>query len=186
MFFFGGVAAHTTYGGSQARGQIRAVETSLYCSHSNAWSLTKWARPGIKPKSSWILVGFVNCWAMTGTLKRVLFFKNLKFYSKHWKPLNWVSKRMYLKKCTQWSEILNFTTTHLHTTTLSITHCSSASSYEIAPTSAHQKKVKWVEECLTHGTPRVCHLLIHLNISCFFFSSKITLYQSVTFRQKCR
>ena len=35
--------------------------------HSN-WALTHWARPGTKPTSSWMLVGFVNCWAMTGTL----------------------------------------------------------------------------------------------------------------------
>ena len=28
--------------------------------HSNARSLTHWARPGIKPASSWILVGFIT------------------------------------------------------------------------------------------------------------------------------
>ena len=28
--------------------------------HSNARSLTHWSRPGIKPTSSWILVGFVS------------------------------------------------------------------------------------------------------------------------------
>ena len=33
----------------------------------NARSLTHWARPGIKLASSWILVGFVNCWATMGT-----------------------------------------------------------------------------------------------------------------------
>ena len=34
--------------------------------HHSSWqcrSLTHWTRPGIKPASSWILVGFVNCWA---------------------------------------------------------------------------------------------------------------------------
>ena len=35
-------------------------------SHSNMGSLTHWARPGIEPMPSWILVGFVNHWAMTG------------------------------------------------------------------------------------------------------------------------
>ena len=35
--------------------------------HSIAGSLTHWARPGIQPKSSWVLVGFVNCWALEGT-----------------------------------------------------------------------------------------------------------------------
>ena len=28
--------------------------------HSNAWSLTHWARPGIKPTTSWFLVRFVS------------------------------------------------------------------------------------------------------------------------------
>ena len=32
-----------------------------------AGSLTRWARLGIELASSWILVGFVNRWAMTGT-----------------------------------------------------------------------------------------------------------------------
>ena len=35
--------------------------------HSNAGSLTHWARTGIKPVSSWILVRFINHWAMKGT-----------------------------------------------------------------------------------------------------------------------
>ena len=32
-------------------------------------------RPGIKPTSSWILVGFVTCWATTGTFLRVILIK---------------------------------------------------------------------------------------------------------------
>ena len=35
--------------------------------HSNTGSLTHWARPRIKPASSWSLGGFVNRWAMKGT-----------------------------------------------------------------------------------------------------------------------
>ena len=35
--------------------------------YTNAESLTHWAGPGIKPASSWILVGFTNLWATTGT-----------------------------------------------------------------------------------------------------------------------
>ena len=35
--------------------------------HSNAGSLAHWVSPGIEPASSWILVGFVNCWATKGT-----------------------------------------------------------------------------------------------------------------------
>ena len=60
-------AAPVAHGGSQARSQIRAVAATLHHSHSNAGSLTHWARPGIQPKSSWILVGFVNHGATTGT-----------------------------------------------------------------------------------------------------------------------
>ena len=65
------------YGSSQARGQILATVASLHHSHSNAGSelslrptpqqhkaparsLTCWARPGIEPLSSWILVGLVT------------------------------------------------------------------------------------------------------------------------------
>jgi len=88
FFFFFGLfaiswATPTAYGGSQARGLIRAVATSLRHSHSNALpkprlrptpsahgntgSLTYWARPEIKPATSWFLVWFANHWAMAGT-----------------------------------------------------------------------------------------------------------------------
>ena len=68
-FFWGGCfcvcvclfrAALAAYGSSQARGWIRAIANSLCQSHSNAWSLTHWARPGIEPASSWMLVRFVS------------------------------------------------------------------------------------------------------------------------------
>ena len=35
--------------------------------HGNARSLTQGARPGIEPVYSWILIGFINRWATTGT-----------------------------------------------------------------------------------------------------------------------
>ena len=34
--------------------------------HGDAGPLTHWARPGIKPTSSWMLIRFVNCWATMG------------------------------------------------------------------------------------------------------------------------
>ena len=58
MFFFR--ATPTAYGGSQARGQIRAVAASLQHSHSNARFLTHWVKPGIEPVSSWMLVRLVS------------------------------------------------------------------------------------------------------------------------------
>ena len=48
------------YGSSQARGPIRATASSLCHSDSHTRSLTYWASPGIKPTSSWILVGFIT------------------------------------------------------------------------------------------------------------------------------
>ena len=76
-------AAPTAYRGSQARGPagaaaashshrhkqhgIWATFASYTTAHSHAWSLIHWARPGIKPVSLWMLVGFANYWAMMGT-----------------------------------------------------------------------------------------------------------------------
>ena len=83
-------AATTAYGSSQARGRIgavaaglcmpqpqecgiRALSSTYTTAHSNAGSLTHWARTGIEPTSSWILVQFVNHWATEGT--PILFFR---------------------------------------------------------------------------------------------------------------
>ena len=82
------MATPVAYGGSQAGAWIRAVAAGLRHSHSNegsisaayttansnAGSLTHGTRPGIEPASLWILVGFVNHWAMTGTPYFFFFF----------------------------------------------------------------------------------------------------------------
>ena len=47
--------------------RIQAASVTYTPAHSNAGALTQWARPGIKHVSSWILVGFLNHWATTGT-----------------------------------------------------------------------------------------------------------------------
>ena len=76
-------AKSAAYGSSQARGsnwscscrpipqpqqrRIQAMCVTCTTAHSNAGSLTHWARPGIEPTPSWILVGFINHWSMTGT-----------------------------------------------------------------------------------------------------------------------
>ena len=91
FFFFFGLfrAVPATCGGSQVRGPIGATAAGLYRScwpipqpqqcgirvafgtyataHRIARSLSHWARPGIHPTSSCILVGFITCWAMTWT-----------------------------------------------------------------------------------------------------------------------
>ena len=68
-------AAPTAYGNSQARGQIgascQAMPQPQQCriwamsvthttAHGNTGSLTHWARPGIKPAPSWLLVRLVS------------------------------------------------------------------------------------------------------------------------------
>ena len=60
FFFFLFRTTLLAYGGSQARGRIRATAASLHHSHSNVRSPTHWARPGIEPVSSWILVRFIS------------------------------------------------------------------------------------------------------------------------------
>ena len=39
--------------------RIRAASVIYTTAHGNDWSLTHWVRPGIKPSSLWILVGFI-------------------------------------------------------------------------------------------------------------------------------
>ena len=74
FFFFSFLlvkATHAAYGGSQARGRIRATAAGLQhriwatsvtytTAHGNARFLTHWARAGIKPATSWFLVGFLS------------------------------------------------------------------------------------------------------------------------------
>ena len=43
--------------------QIRAAFATYAAAHSNTGFLTPWVRLGIRPMSSWILVGFLTCWA---------------------------------------------------------------------------------------------------------------------------
>ena len=63
-------ATHAAYGSFQARGRIASLCHShsnvgsaiatYTTAHGNAGFLTHWARPGMEPASSWILVGFVS------------------------------------------------------------------------------------------------------------------------------
>ena len=46
---------------------IQAAPATYATACSNTGSLTHWARPWIKPASSWILVRFLTHWASTGT-----------------------------------------------------------------------------------------------------------------------
>ena len=76
LFVFLFRAVHEAYGGSHARGRIRAEALSLRHSysnecqiqassathtaaHGNAGSLIHWVGPGIELETSWILVRFI-------------------------------------------------------------------------------------------------------------------------------
>ena len=73
-------AAPIAYGVSQASGWIIAVAADLHTepclrpttAHGNTGSLTHWARPGIEPVSSWILVRFISAAPQQELLLKVL------------------------------------------------------------------------------------------------------------------
>ena len=46
--------------------QIWAASVTYTAADGNARSLIHWARPGVEPPFSWILVRFLNCWATMG------------------------------------------------------------------------------------------------------------------------
>ena len=48
------------------------MSVTYITAHINTRSLTQWAKPGIQPTSSWILVRFRIHWATTGTLKELV------------------------------------------------------------------------------------------------------------------
>ena len=60
FFFFFLRAAPTAYGGSQALAYATATAMPYLSHDCNIGSLTCWARPGIEPESSWMLVRFVS------------------------------------------------------------------------------------------------------------------------------
>ena len=60
-------ATLAAYGGSQARGQIRAASANYTTAPSNAGSLILWVRTGIEPAFSWVQFRFVSTeprWAL--------------------------------------------------------------------------------------------------------------------------
>ena len=56
FFFLLFRASPVTYGGSQVSGWIGGAGAGIPHSHSNAGSLTHWARSGIEPSILWLLV----------------------------------------------------------------------------------------------------------------------------------
>ena len=60
--------------------RIWAMSVTYTTACGKVGSLTHWARPGIEPVSSWLLVRSVNCWALTGTPWTTLFFSTIGCY----------------------------------------------------------------------------------------------------------
>ena len=67
IYFYFFRAPPSACGSSQTRGRIGAIAAGLHHSHSNSGSLTHWARPGIEPVSSWILIRFSHHCVKKGT-----------------------------------------------------------------------------------------------------------------------
>ena len=65
--------------------RIWAASVTYATACSNERSLTNWARPGIEPSFSWILVRFLNYWATTGTPEKYfLHFEELSYTIGQW------------------------------------------------------------------------------------------------------
>ena len=60
--------------------QLQAMSLTYSTAHSSARSLTHWARPEIKHASSWIPVGFLTCWAVTGTPHFMFLMSRFSFF----------------------------------------------------------------------------------------------------------
>ena len=58
---------------------IRPMSATYTSAHGNAGSFTHWTRSGTEPASSWILVGFVNHRATTGTPTNIFNIPNFLF-----------------------------------------------------------------------------------------------------------
>ena len=56
---------------------VWVMSVTYTTAHGNAGSLTCWARPGIKPMSSWLLIGCVNHWATMRT--PTMYYIKIKF-----------------------------------------------------------------------------------------------------------
>ena len=62
----GAAAADLQHSHSNARSERAACETCT-AAHGHTRSLIHWARPGMEPISSWLLVRFITRWATAGT-----------------------------------------------------------------------------------------------------------------------
>ena len=102
FFFFLFRAPPSACEGSQTGDLIRATDAGLRHSHSNVRSLIHWARPGIEPATSWVLVRFVSAapqWELhhelsTGGTSWVgwlfIYLDSWQYISSEWMSLKWM------------------------------------------------------------------------------------------------
>ena len=87
--------------------EIQAASATYTTAHGNAGSLTHWVRPGIKPKSSWILVRFATAepwWELPCTL---MFTAALFTIAKTWTQPKYPLKNEWIKKLSIYTHIYN-------------------------------------------------------------------------------
>ena len=80
--------------------EIRAMSVTYTIANSNTESLTHWARPGVEPSTSWLLVRFVSAVPQW----KFQVFQNSYFHLKAWI----LSLDMNTASCSPWSDRLMF------------------------------------------------------------------------------
>ena len=153
------------YGGSQARGQIRAVAASLHytsntgselrlwptpqltavsATYSNTGSLTHWARPGIKPVCSWMLVRFVSAepwWELQSNIIFEAVFNNFTIWDPLWAKWALSSIHINVGVCKQNCIIVHHLLSSLIAMLLGYTH---AAMHTLVPrVSLHHLHLPW-------------------------------------------
>ena len=93
----GGLIGATAAGHSQSHSNPRSKP---HLRPTPQLTTTHWARPGIEPKTSWILVGFVSHWAMTGTPEIQVLWPNYRPAESE--PPGMGTWNIYFNKLSRW------------------------------------------------------------------------------------
>ena len=90
------------------QGRIWAASTTYTTAHGNARSLTHWVRLGIKPASSWFLVGFISAAPQRELLDCLLYAKySARYIHTQFIPLLFIEQILCVRDCSrQWKYIM--------------------------------------------------------------------------------
>ena len=104
-------------GSFQARGHIGATAAGRCHNQSNAGSLTHWARLGIEPPSSWMLVGFIYAEPRWERPSRIFLKKTLGIWKVFppWIMYIFQILACFLVECPQLYSFINTTTNPIST-----------------------------------------------------------------------